>query len=73
MGSDSVLYSLYKPESNEATESCKMMILRKLKRLTLFSTGVLYRNDQPVFTDLYRLHNHCWAAVSVRDDLLKEV
>ena len=31
-----VLYRLYKPESNDATESCKMMILYKLKRLTLF-------------------------------------
>jgi hypothetical protein len=31
----------------------------KLKRLALFLTDVLYRNEQSVFADLYGLHNHC--------------
>jgi len=73
------LCRLYKPENNEARESClkiqnsdKTLILGpnlsfdsnedpvdKLKRLTLFLTGVLYRHEQSVFADLYRLHNHC--------------
>ena len=52
------IYSLCKPGSNEVTESCKTLILCKLKRLGLFLTNVFYRNGQSVFTDLYRLHNH---------------
>lgn len=71
MGSDSVLYRRYKPESNEATESCKTLILCKLKRLALFLTNVLYRNGQSVFTDLYRLHNHCYKKEDKMDDIAK--
>lgn len=52
-------YQLYKPESNEVRESCKTLILGKLKRLALFLTDGLYRSEQSVFADLYRLHNHC--------------
>lgn len=59
MGSDSVLYRLDKPASNEVTESCGTLILYKLTRSTLFLTKVLYRNGQSVFKDLHRLHNPC--------------